>query len=88
MASTGLDCVMKLLVADKAINNAKAVGLPPAAKATLMPIGTNNFMTQSNPVLAMISGPAGYQSREFWRTGVPLTLLYLGITLITVNLVM
>jgi di/tricarboxylate transporter len=44
-------------------------------------------MSQSNPVLAMISGPAGYQSREFWRTGAPLTLLYLIITLVTVNLV-
>ena len=71
------------------INVALAAGGNPTAFALLIALSaTNNFMTQSNPVLAMISGPAGYQSREFWRTGVPLTLLYLGITLITVNLVM
>lgn len=71
------------------INVALAAGGNPTAFALLIALSaTNNFMTQSNPVLAMISGPAGYQSQEFWRTGVPLTLLYLGITLITVNLVM
>ncbi|HNV83681.1 MAG TPA: SLC13 family permease [Arenimonas sp.] len=70
------------------INVALAAGGNPTSFALLVALSaSNNFMSQSNPVLAMISGPAGYQSREFWRTGAPLTLLYLIITLVTVNLV-
>jgi di/tricarboxylate transporter len=34
----------------------------------------------------MISGPAGYRSSDMWRTGGPLTLFYLLITLVAVNL--
>jgi di/tricarboxylate transporter len=71
------------------INVAIATGGNPTAFAFMVALSaTNNFMSQSNPVLAMISGPAGYQSRELWRTGAPLTSLYLCITLIAVNLVM
>jgi len=70
------------------INVALAAGGNPTAFALLVALSaSNNFMSQSNPVLAMISGPAGYQSREFWRTGAPLTLLYFIIILVTVNLV-
>ncbi len=71
------------------INVAIAAGGNPMAFGLLVAISaSNNFMTQSNPVLAMISGPAGYQSRDLWRTGAPLTALYLIISLATVNLVM
>jgi len=70
------------------INVALAAGGNPTAFALLVALSaSNNFMSQSNPVLAMISGPAGYQSREFWRTGAPLTLLYFTIILLMVNLV-
>ena len=47
---------------------------------------SNNFLSQSNPVLSMIAGPAGYRPRDLWRTGAPLTLCYLVITVIGVNI--
>ena len=70
-----------------AINVALASGSSPLAAAMLVALSaSNNFLTQSNPVLSMISGPAGYRPRDMWRTGAPLTLFYLVITLVAVNL--
>ena len=70
-----------------AINVALASDSSPLAAAMLVALSaSNNFMTQSNPVLSMISGPAGYRPRDMWRTGALLTLLYLVITLVAVNL--
>ena len=36
----------------------------------------------------MISGPAGYRPRDLWRTGLPLTGLYLVITVVMVQVLM
>ena len=70
-----------------AINVALASGSSPLAAAMLVALSaSNNFLSQSNPVLSMISGPAGYRPRDMWRTGAPLTLFYLVITLVAVNL--
>ena len=70
-----------------AINVALASDSSPLAAAMLVALSaSNNFMTQSNPVLSMISGPAGYRPRDMWRTGALLTLFYLVITLVAVNL--
>ena len=49
---------------------------------------SNNLLSASNPVLAMVAGPAGYSARDFWRTGWPLTLVYLVVTVAMVNLTM
>jgi di/tricarboxylate transporter len=35
----------------------------------------------------MITGPAGYSTRDMWRSGAPLTLLYTAIIVAMVNLV-
>jgi di/tricarboxylate transporter len=43
-------------------------------------------MTASNPVMSMITGPAGYQPRDLWRLGAPLSLLYLIVVVIAVNI--
>jgi di/tricarboxylate transporter len=70
-----------------AINVALASGSSPLAAAMLVALSaSNNFLTHSNPVLSMISGPAGYQPRDMWRAGAPLTLGYLLVTLVAVNL--
>lgn len=70
-----------------AINVALASGSSPLAAAMLVALSaSNNFLSQSNPVMSMISGPAGYRPRDMWRTGAPLTLFYLVITLVAVNL--
>lgn len=72
-----------------AINVALAAGGSPLVFALVVALSaSNNFLSVSNPVLAMITGPAGYTSRDLWRTGAPLTLLYLGIVLVVVNLIL
>lgn len=64
-----------------AINLAWAVGGNPLAFALLTALSaSNNFVSASNPVLAMVCGPAGYTPRELWRTGLPLMLAYLLLT--------
>jgi di/tricarboxylate transporter len=69
-----------------AINVALAADANPMGFALLVALSaSNNFLSHSNPVMSMIAGPAGYRPRDLWRTGAPLTLLYLVITLLTVN---
>jgi di/tricarboxylate transporter len=69
------------------INVALAASGNPLAFALLVALSaSNNFLSQTNPVLSMIIGPAGYRPRDLWRTGAPLTVIYLVITLIAVNL--
>lgn len=70
-----------------AINVALAAGGNPTAFALVVALSaSNNFLSVSNPVLAMVTGPAGYRPRDLWRTGAPLTLLYLAVVLVMVNL--
>lgn len=70
-----------------AINLALAVGGDPTAFALVTALSaSNNFMTASNPVISMITGPAGYSSRQLWRVGGPLSLVYALIAVTMVNL--
>src|SRR6476619_535650 len=70
-----------------AINLALAVGGSPTAFALVVALaGSSNIMTVSNPVISMISGPGGYNSRSLWRIGSPLVLAYLTVMLVAVNL--
>ncbi|HEX5756169.1 MAG TPA: SLC13 family permease, partial [Arenimonas sp.] len=72
-----------------AINVALAAGGSPVIFALVVALSaSNNFLSASNPVLAMVSGPAGYTPRDLWRTGLPLTFVYLGIVLLVVNLIL
>lgn len=72
-----------------AINVALAAGGSPLLFALVVALSaSNNFLSVSNPVLAMVTGPAGYTSRDLWRTGLPLTLLYLALVLLVVNLIL
>ena len=47
---------------------------------------SNNFVTQSNPVMSMIIGPGGYRPAELWKLGVPLSMIYTAIVVLMVNL--
>ncbi|HZX81578.1 MAG TPA: SLC13 family permease [Lysobacter sp.] len=76
-----------IVVVPLAINLALATGGDPTAFALTVALSaSNNFMTASNPVVSMIAGPAGYTSRDLWRIGGPLSLVYSTITVIMVNL--
>jgi di/tricarboxylate transporter len=70
-----------------AINLALAAGGDPTAFALIVALSaSNNFMTASNPVMSMITGPAGYTAKELWKVGGPLCLIYTGIVVLVVNL--
>jgi di/tricarboxylate transporter len=76
-----------VIMVPMSINIALAHGDEPLAFAMLAALSaSNNFLSQSNPVVSMIAGPAGYRQRDLWRTGAPLTVCYLVITVIAVNL--
>jgi di/tricarboxylate transporter len=70
-----------------AINLALAAGGDPTAFALVVALSaSNNFMTASNPVISMITGPAGYTGHQLWRIGGPLSLAYAVLTVAMVNL--
>jgi di/tricarboxylate transporter len=70
-----------------AINLALATDANPTAFALIVALSaSNNFMTQSNPVISMISGPADYSAGELWRVGGPLSLLYTLVVVVMVNM--
>ena len=48
---------------------------------------SNNFVSVSNPTLSMIAGPGGYRGIDLIRIGGPLSVLYLLVMLVMVNLV-
>ena len=56
----------------------------PALVAALS--GSNNIVTMSNPVIAMIAGPAGYTTTKLLRVGLPLVLAYIALMVVAVNL--
>ncbi len=70
-----------------AINIALAAGGDPTAFALVVALSaSNNLMTASNPVMSMITGPANYTGRDLWRVGGPLSLVYLVIIVVVINL--
>ncbi|MDG2519131.1 MULTISPECIES: SLC13 family permease [Lysobacter] len=70
-----------------AINLALAAGGNPTAFALIVALSaSNNFMTASNPVISMITGPAGYSGKELWKIGGPLSLIYTVVAVAMVNL--
>ena len=70
-----------------AINLALAAGGNPTAFALIVALSaSNNLMTASNPIISMITGPANYTSRQMWRVGGPLSLIYTGVVVVVINL--
>jgi len=70
-----------------AINLALAVGGDPTAFALIVALSaSNNFMTASNPSVAMVTGPTGCTSADMWRSGGPLTLIYTAIIVVMINI--
>ena len=76
-----------ILMVPIAINIALAAGGDPTAFALIVALSaSNNLMTASNPVMSMITGPANYTGRDLWRVGGPMSLVYLAIIVIVINL--
>ena len=76
-----------IVMVPMAINLALAAGGNPTAFALIVALSaSNNFITASNPVMSMITGPAGYKPGDLWKVSGPLSLLYLAIVVVAVNL--
>jgi di/tricarboxylate transporter len=76
-----------IVVVPLAINLALAAEGNPSAFALIVALSaSNNFMTASNPVISMITGPAGYTGKDLWRIGAPLSLLYTVVIVVMVEL--
>ncbi|RZA21071.1 MAG: SLC13 family permease [Lysobacteraceae bacterium] len=76
-----------ILMVPIAINIALAAGGDPTAFALIVALSaSNNLMTASNPVMSMITGPANYTGRDMWRVGGPLSLVYLAVIVLMINL--
>ncbi len=75
-----------IVMVPMAINLALAAGGNPTAFALIVALSaSNNLMTASNPIISMITGPANYTSRQLWRVGGPLTLIYTLVVVVTIN---
>jgi di/tricarboxylate transporter len=71
-----------------AINLALVSGGNPMAFAVVVALAaSSNFISASNPVLSIVAGPAGYSARDLLRVGGPLTVLFLVLVLVMVNVV-
>jgi len=78
-----------VLLVPLAVNIAIAVGGDPATYALIVAISTSNsFLIPTHQVNALLMGPGGYQVADFMRAGGIMTLLFLIVSLATLNLVM
>ncbi|MBS0457847.1 MAG: SLC13 family permease [Proteobacteria bacterium] len=69
-----------------AINIAIAASGNPTAFALIVALAaSNNLLLTSNPVIGMVVGPAGYKPLDLLRAGGWLTLIYLAVVLVMVN---
>lgn len=70
-----------------AINLALATDANPTAFALVVALAaSNNSMTQSNPVISMVTGPANYTSRELWQVGGPMAMIYTLVMVLVINI--
>ena len=84
MSNVGATIVMVPM----AVNIALAANANPLVFALIATLSaSNNFTSMTNPALSLVTGPAGYTRQDLTRAGLPLTALFIVVTLIMVNLV-
>ena len=77
-----------VLLVPFAINLALATGADPAMFALTVAISTSNsFLIPTHQVNALIMGPGNYRVSDFLRTGSIMTVLFLVVSLLMLNLV-
>lgn len=77
-----------VLLVPLAVNIAIGVGADPAVYALTVALATSNsFLIPTHQVNALIMGPAGYRVPDFLRAGSIMTLLFLTVLLVMLNLV-
>ncbi|MBU0501071.1 MAG: SLC13 family permease [Gammaproteobacteria bacterium] len=77
-----------VLLVPLAVNIAIGVGASPAVYALTVAIATSNsFLIPTHQVNALIMGPAGYRVPDFMKAGGIMTLLFLVVMMLMINLV-
>lgn len=77
-----------VLLVPLAVNIAIGVGANPAVFALTVAIATSNsFLIPTHQVNALIMGPAGYRVVDFMRAGGIMTILFLVVMMVMMNLV-
>jgi di/tricarboxylate transporter len=77
-----------VLLVPIAINIALATGGNPAVYALLIALATSNaFILPTHPVNALIMGPGGYKVKDFVRVGGVMSVLFMVVMLVGLNLV-
>ena len=77
-----------VLLVPLAVNIALQVGADPAVYALTVAIATSNsFLIPTHQVNALIMGPAGYRVPDFMRAGGIMTILFLVVMMLMMNLV-
>jgi di/tricarboxylate transporter len=77
-----------VLLVPLAVNIAIGAGANPAVFALTVAIATSNsFIIPTHQVNALIMGPAGYRVPDFMRAGGIMTILFLAVTILMMNLV-
>ena len=77
-----------VLLVPIAINIALATGANPAVYALIIGLATSNaFILPTHPVNALIMGPGGYRVKDFIRVGGMMSVLFLVVMLVVVNLI-
>lgn len=77
-----------VLLVPLAVNIAVAVGADPALFALTVAISTSNsFLIPTHQVNALLMGPGGYHVADFMRAGGIMTILFLIVSLLMLNLV-
>ncbi|MBT8440180.1 MAG: SLC13 family permease [Gammaproteobacteria bacterium] len=77
-----------VLLVPLAVNIALGVGADPAVFALTVAIATSNsFLIPTHQVNALIMGPAGYRVPDFMKAGGVMTVLFLVVMLVMMNLV-
>lgn len=76
-----------VLLVPLAINIAIDIGANPAEFALIVALATSNsFFIPTHQVNALIMGPAGYRVAHFMRAGGLMTLIFLAVMIVTLNL--
>ena len=76
-----------VLLVPIAVNLATTIGADPAMFALTVAVSTSNsFLIPTHQVNALIMGPGGYRVADFLRAGGIMTILFLAISLIMLNM--
>ena len=77
-----------VLLVPLAVNIAIGAGGDPAVFALTVALATSNsFLIPTHQVNALIMGPGGYHVRDFMRVGAIMTVLFLVLILVMLNLI-